>query len=231
MIFLRLIFSAGVMAVLFGSCGSGKKSRDPGPVSGETKKEIAPPQSTNNQEVVVRGRWTINVSSSGPRELRAAGETSHGNSKQVMEGNVAEKVSFIVLNKNFVTPISDGLASYGSLDVSTLSDNSLRVCGADGVTRCTDALLRVYTTGTAGDGLWSQIEGVGLPITSGSLKVGKDPAGAAVVATKKIDANARVIKLSDFTTATELKVPFVVNFTDSAAGTYGTTLVVEYILK
>ena len=145
---------------------------------------------------------------------------------------VAAAVTFTVSATNFVTPTPSGIASYGTLDISALSDNALRICG-NGNQKCTTAAIRMYTTGTTGDGLWSVTEGYGLPITTtGGTTVGLNAAGAATAATFAIAPNKRTLSLADLSASSPMQIPLSVNFSDAAAASdYSTTVVIEYVTQ
>ncbi len=178
-----------------------------------------------DRPVIVRAHWEMPMSSDGTLALLGS-----ANSEQAIAATVAANVTFAVANDRFITPSPVGIASYGSLDVTALRDNDLRVCGPSGNARCTTAAVRVYTVGTAGAGLWSTVEGYGLPITSKSAVIGLDVAGAVTAASVAV-GSTKVMKLTDFTASARLEVPISVDFTDAAAGSYASKLVVEYFVQ
>lgn len=176
---------------------------------------------------VVRGRWELPMGY-GAAPMALADRAS---STQPMTATVAQNVTYTVDNAGFVTPPNpSGVASFGTLDISALRDNALRVCGTNGSTRCTTAALRLYSRGTPGPGLWNATNAYGLPITTGTASVGLDQAGAAVLATLTL-GNRNVVRLRDFTTTPKFTVPVAADFDDAAAGSYATTLVLEYVLQ
>jgi len=195
---------------------------------------------------VVRGTWMLELTTdTRPASMGASfrmlsedgitlapDNVSRGTTQQPINGIVPENVSFTVSSTGFLAPtITNGVVSYGTLNVTALRDNSLRICGTGRNQRCTTGIVRIYSTGTTGPGLWSEVEGYGLPITSGTSTVGLGAANAAVAGTHTIAASRRVLTLSQFTTTGSLAIPISVDFTDAAAGTYSTTLVVEYALQ
>jgi hypothetical protein len=129
---------------------------------------------------------------------------------------------------------SNNVVDFGYLAISGLSDNNLRVCGAAGNERCGTAQIRMYTTGVAGAGIWNDADAWGAPITAAlegteaTGTVGLDVAGAVVLQSVAIPATTRVLRLSDITPAPRYNVK--ADFTDAGAGTYTTTLVLEYVL-
>jgi hypothetical protein len=185
---------------------------------------------------VLRARWEIDVASGidgGHRSLRATGArfATKGSATQGISATVAAAVTFTVDVSNFQNAVpTSGVTSFGSLDVTALRDNALRVCG-NGNQKCTSGTIRVYTSGTAGDGLWSDVEGYGLPIKTGASVIGLGAANAVTASTTTFGANVRVLKLADFTSSPALVIPVSVDFTDAAAASYSSTLVVEYVLN
>jgi hypothetical protein len=77
--------------------------------------------------------------------------------------------------------------------------------------------------------LSNAVDGYGLPISSGANNIGLDAAGAYIAATAAI-GNKRVLKLTDFGGST-VPVPVSADFSDAAAGSYATTIVVEYVVQ
>ena len=181
---------------------------------------------------VVRGRWEIPIQqANGSQRLNVDSKALlQGASRtKPISGTVAAQVTFTLIDTNFVTPPATGIASYGRLDISELRDNSLRVCGTNGTTRCTKAGLRVYSSGTPQKGLWNSIDSYGAPIVTGAQEVGLDVAGSAVLQTITLGTQG-IVKLTDFSTTGTVQIPISVNFTDAPSGSYASTLVVEYYL-
>ena len=95
-------------------------------------------------------------------------------------------------------------------------------------------MIRTYTTGRAGPGVWNDEDAYGAPIAASmdptlpGGTVGLDPAGAYVLQSIAIPPSKHTIKLSDFTPAPRYN--YKADFTEAGAGTYSTTLVVEYVL-
>lgn len=135
----------------------------------------------------------------------------------------------------FVMPAaSNAVLSFGEITISDLFDNDLRVCGATGKVKCTQAFIQMYTTGVAGSGVWNAIDGYGMPISAslaGSTPstVGLTAASAAVVQTHTLTGSKNVFRLRDLTVAPVYEVN--ADFSDAGAGSYATTLVVEYGLR
>ena len=179
--------------------------------------------------IIIRAHLEIPIIVGGGTDGRYLVDISRGTANQPMSITIAPNVTFTVSNTNFKTPTPSGVASFGSLDLTAMLDNSLRVCGATGNQKCVRALIRTYTTGQPGAGMWNTVEGYGLPITSGGSVVGL-LAAPAILASLDVTAK-RVVHLSDFTSTPTYPSPYAVDFTDAASGLYATTLVLEYVLQ
>lgn len=133
-----------------------------------------------------------------------------------------------------VPTIQNGVVDFGYLAIGSLMDNNLRVCGVAGNERCNTALIRTYTIGTAGPGIWNEVDQYGAPI-SASLAgtpptgtVGLNAENAVVLQSMAIPPTKYTLKLSDFVPTPRYN--FLADFTEAGAGVYTTTLVIEYVL-
>lgn len=144
----------------------------------------------------------------------------------------APNATMTINTDQFTIPsISNTLLNFGSIAIDALMDNDLRVCGDKGNRKCTQAVIRVYTTGQAGGGLYNSDAGYGIPITSsaatgGDVEVGFEMQNAAVIQAHAIPNNKHVLKLSDFSPAPVFQIKS--DFTEAGAGSFSTTLVIEY---
>jgi hypothetical protein len=177
---------------------------------------------------ISRGKVVVEVVQDEMAEILGTGRRTY-----TIRATVKASTRFTISTANFGTPASpiDGELSYGSLDVSALRDNNLRVCGSNGSQRCTAAKIRIYTEGTPGPGLWNAADGYGLPIRSAGHDVGLNAAGAHDVATIAVGPNAAVLQLADFTAAPPLAIPVAVDFSSAGVGSYRSTLVLEYLTQ
>jgi hypothetical protein len=216
------ILVIGALAIAVAACG--RDDEHGSDASPQSHDEGAPAPFDPEQPYLIRAQWVVPLGGGAQTTLAPPSES------QAIGGQVSPSVSFALSNANFVTPEAVGIASYGSLDVTELRDNALRVCGTSGDQMCAAAHIRIYTTGTPMPGLYSDSEGYGAPILTGAQTIGLGPAGAATLASVAIGAK-RVLKLSDFTAVTPLLVPVAVDFSSAPAGTYRSTLVVEYVLQ
>jgi hypothetical protein len=130
---------------------------------------------------------------------------------------------------SFQTPtISNAVLDFGFLQLSQLLDNDLKVCGATGKEKCQTAFIRMYTTGTPSAGLYNTVDQYGAPIQAGQTTlstVGLNSSGALYLQTLTLPNSKNVLRLTDFPNP---KYNVKVDFTDAGAGTYATTLVLEY---
>lgn len=144
----------------------------------------------------------------------------------------APSTTMTVDTSGFTIPtISNTNLSFGELKISVLSDNNLRVCGSSGRAKCSAAVIRMYTTGTAGSGLYNAADGYGMPILAklGSmtaLTVGLETANAAIMQSYTIPNSQNVFRLNDLQPAPVYAMSS--DFTEAGAGDYSTTLVIEY---
>lgn len=120
--------------------------------------------------------------------------------------------------------------SLGSVSLATINDNNLKVCGVGGNTKCTSAVIRVYTTGSIA-GFVNTDDAYGAPVFTGTLNpntaLGLNAAGSVPVQTLSIPANKNKVRLSDFPSPTYAVTS---DFSNAGAGSYSMTYVVEYVL-
>lgn len=146
--------------------------------------------------------------------------------------NNAASVTFTLNAATFTAGTFTGnTLSLGSFTITALRDNNLKVCTPGGTTKCTTAILRVYSTGTV-TGFVNTTDGTyGAPIFTSGL----NPTTALVLATPgtpidQINGMAttkHTVNLADFSTPTHTVTS---DFTDAGSGNYSVTFVVEYAL-
>lgn len=143
----------------------------------------------------------------------------------------APNVTFTVNNANFIAGTMTGdTLSLGNLSLTALDDNHLKVCNPGGNTKCTNAAIRMYTTGSVA-GFVHQSDNYGLPVYAGTLNpstaLGLNAVGSVQVQTLTIAGNKKRVKLSDFPTPTYAVTS---DFTNAGSGSYSMSLVLEYVL-
>jgi hypothetical protein len=130
-----------------------------------------------------------------------------------------------------VPPLTGDTLNLGILSISALKDNDLRVCGTNGKTKCTKAIVRMYTTGQAGAGLWNTLDGYGAPLKAGlsgnpMQTTGLNAVAAVTLQEYTIPSTKNVLNLSDLSQATSYAIE--ADFSNAGAGSYQTTIVLEY---
>jgi hypothetical protein len=225
----RIFVVAGLM-VAFSSIGCGQS------VELTHTPQLAPVSTPDEHGVVIKARSTFQVTTgngghAGLWDLLIPSALASGN--QSVNTTLAAATTFVLDNSLFTVPsnpVAFAVNDFGFLRLTSLQDNNLNVCGSNGHTHCGTALIRMYTTGTAGAGLWNSIDQFGAPISAGQstlATVGLTSAGAATMQQIAVANNKHVVTLADFTNP---KYDVSVDFTSAGAGSYSTTVVVEYAL-
>lgn len=133
-------------------------------------------------------------------------------------------------SKMSVPTITNALLEFGKAELSDLFDNNISVCGSSRNKKCGTAYIRMYTIGQNGAGIWNDAIKWGAPIYANRtgdprLTVGLNAANAVIVQKFAIPANKNVVRIQDFPSpAYEMRA----DFTEAGAGSYSTTLVIEY---
>lgn len=120
----------------------------------------------------------------------------------------------------------------GSISIATLSDNNLKICNPGGNTKCTQAIMRVYTTGAvAGFVNISDSPQYGAPVYVGTLNpstaITLNSPGVAVQQVTGMAASKHTVVLSDFPTPTYAVTS---DFSNAGTGSYSMGFVLEYAL-
>jgi hypothetical protein len=215
---LILSFAASAVALVSGCARSGSELPTPAP-------QI---QNGITNDFVSKSKFTAIVSSDGKIAEFAL---SNPSSLPVTVVNSASSTMQVDTSGFQIPQISNAVLNFGNLKISDLMDNDLKVCGTSGHTRCGSAVIRIYTSGTAGPGLYNAADGYGAPITAAlgagpDLTVGLDAANSAVVQTYAIPNGKNVLRLSDFLVVPNYLIKS--DFTNAGAGSYATKIVIEY---
>lgn len=193
----------------------------------------------NQDGVVVKARLVMNISSSSDPTVNPAtppNASELGSPSGTLPVSVinAPSTSMTVDTTQFAIPtITNTLLDFGYLNISALLDNNLNVCGTTGKVHCGTAIIRIYTTGQAGAGVYNSVDQFGAPLTagisgSGMVAVGLTVSGAGILQSMTIPSTKHTVKLADFTPTPHYDVK--ADFTDAGQGTYATTIVLEYAL-
>lgn len=148
---------------------------------------------------------------------------------------VAPNTAFTIDVSKLIPTMNDTILDIGSLTVTALDANQLRVCGTNQNQKCSKAVIRIYTQPLQA---WPSVEGFvntsygyGTPVTAGKTTadqvVGLGAANSALVQTYSIPNNLNRVRLNHFPSPT-FKVAS--DFSNGGSGTYNMTLVVELAL-
>lgn len=159
-------------------------------------------------------------------------------SESVTVTYVQAENSTMTLNTTALVPSmsTDGnTLDLGSITISDLRANKLKICGAGGNEKCTSAIIRIYTqelVGFAGiGGFVNKTDGYGIDTYAGKSTadtlVGLTSTNAATVQSYTIPSSDNKINLSDFPSPTYL---MEVDFSNGGAGSYEMTIIVELAL-
>lgn len=202
---------------------------------------IAPePGPRENDDAIVRGVAAFTISAEKENEfaklfnsLLMPSAFAVSTASTVVTYNNAPSVQFTINVASFVAGSFTGdTLSLGSISISALKDNNLKVCNPGGNTKCTTAILRVYTTGaTAGFVNTSDTPQYGVPVyTTGDNPTTAVPLlspGVSLDTLSGMAASKHTVKLSDFTPTT---FQVSADFANGGSGNYSMTYVVEYAL-
>ena len=122
----------------------------------------------------------------------------------------------------FSMPDDDTL-SLGNIKVNRLRTNKLRICGANGTTKCNRSAIRVYTT----DGFKHDETLNTLPVTMDNLLVGTGEANATVLDTYVISPTDWVVKKNDHT---NIDYDLDIDMSNGGYGSYSMSLIIEVVL-
>lgn len=176
-------------------------------------------------QYVVKGSWSAIIYHSEDGLNLSKSKFSFDSSTQV-----GRHTDFKVSDDYYSAPESliDGVYSFGKFSLAKLRDNNLNVCGDSKDERCQSAAIRIYTTGTPGEGYWNFEENYGLPIYTGNLNVPHLNENALFV--DEIDLTGiRVLKLEHFSDKVK-NIPISIDFSDAVYGEYQTEIIIDYIL-
>lgn len=213
-----------ILGLFLTACGQeGGNAWTPGDESHGTPVVVA------EDDVVVRGRAEVAITmepeSDGRKFLYATGSTT------VTYTNVASTNFSINVAALVPGSITGNTLSLGHVDLATLSDNNLKVCNPGGSTKCTQAIIRIFTTGSI-SGFVHNTDNYGAPIFAGTLNpstaIGLNAAGSVQVQTVSISGTKHKLNLSDFPSPA---YPVSVDMSNAGAGSYSANFTIEYTLS
>jgi hypothetical protein len=237
----KKLASLYVIALALGACTNASN-----PLSGGTLPGVS--SASGPRTVLAKAYLDISKSSAGIVSARIA---SPSNS---MFGAITDPgIDVTVTNDatriftaQMVNPLSgnasDNAVTLGTIEINTLLDNSLSLCG-DGTVKCTGAVISAYTDNAAGaagaavSGLYNSASATSVPLMI-SLAAGGAPVAVPMMGGVNVDLESIDISASSVTSV--LKSSFAVlggagvelaaDFTDSASGVYHSRLVLVYSL-
>jgi hypothetical protein len=229
---MRILWTGLLAVLVFSGCGSQTGSQSPAPVTS------GGPTTPSDFIVKAQALVDLNVGSESmelEQPFASSSPAPSASGSIPVSVTVTASTSMTINSSSFAVPtLTSSLLSFGTLGISALSDNNLALCGNAGNQHCSNAMIRIYTTGQSGAGLWNNAGGYGAPITAGFVggtmqTVGLNEAGAAVLETYSIPTATNVMHLSNFTPVPTFQVN--VDFSNAGVGSYQTTLVIEYALS
>lgn len=129
---------------------------------------------------------------------------------------------------NPVEAVDEDSIDMGTVEVSNININKLDICDPGGNTKCTSAIIRIYTVEQPGwpgiEGFVNTDDGYGLPILADGANIGLGVAGAVTLDSYVIPANRRRVKGSHFT---DLIYAVIVDLDNAGNGNYAVTLRIE----
>ena len=199
-------------------------------------------------DAVVRARATIQVTGDDANIVYNAiqnlfmGTAYAANATITVTYTNTASVTFALNTASFAPTTIDGndVLDMGSITVTALKDNNLKVCNPGGNTKCTNAFIRMYTTGeitpSSGESVAGFIHTTDLygatvwadKAAAPSQVVGKGAINASVVQSYTVPSNVNKIRLTNFPTPT---YNVDSDFSNAGSGNYSMVFVVEYALN
>jgi len=230
---MKSVFVLLVALLTLAGCGS-----EPPQSSNGSAESLPPVGQPLADDSVIRGRAEFQVSASNDtafhkfiKELLPYAYAATGG--YTVTYTNAAAVSFTINVAAFAAAgFSGDILSLGHVDLASLDDNSLKVCGVGGNQKCVKGIIRVYTTGLVSGFVNTDDGSYGAPVYAGSLNpttaVGLNSAGAAQVQVVNIANNKNRLRLSDFSSP---QYNVNADFANAGSGNYSMNFVVEYILS
>lgn len=230
---MKSVFVLLVALLTLAGCGSDAPQNNGG--SAEALPPVGQPLPDDS---IVRGRAQFQVSASNDtafnkffKELMPYAYAATGG--YTVTYTNAASVSFTINVAAFAAAgFSGDTLSLGHVDLASLDDNNLKICGVGGNQKCQKAIIRVYTTGSVSGFVNTDDGAYGAPVYAGSLNpltaVGLNSAGAVQVQVVTIAGNKNRLRLSDFSSP---QYNVNADFANAGSGNYSMNFVVEYVLS
>lgn len=199
---------------------------------------VAPPQVVQGDlaPMVVKSRASIVISTNDTDGISVVTNeqfAARGANKNLPINVTNPAVSTATFNvASFKVPkVTNAVLNFGSIAMTGLTDNDLEVCGPTANQRCNNAVIRMYTTGVAGAGLYNDAGKYGMPLTAklgtnAASAIGLEVANATVVYSYAIPAGQHAVVQANLSPAPTFQMSS--DFTNAGAGSYSTTLIIEY---
>ncbi len=231
----RLMKTLFFFSTLLMASACGSKESNPAPAQNNL-----PEVGSSQNGVVIKSQALINLTTDAPslaqHLFRAFWSVAYAASGSTTVTVVNAPNTTMTLDTSAWNPptIKNAVLDFGYLTISSLFDNNLNVCGPSGNSKCKNAVVQIYSTGPAGAGMWNSVDAYGAPITAGldsstPSSVNLNVANAATLETTPIAANLHVWSNTGFLPAPRYDVK--VDFSNAGAGSYTTTLVIQYGLS
>jgi len=114
----------------------------------------------------------------------------------------------------------------GALVIDAIRINKLKVCGVGEDTKCTNALIRIYSTG-AHEGFINTTDGYGVPFLADGNVIGLTDSASLSLDSYTIPANDRRLRNNDFT---DLSYDLTIDMSNAGVGDYEADLTIELLL-
>jgi len=195
---------------------------------------LEPVGSPTSDGSVVHGRAIITVTNQQPtamnklfQKIFIAQAYAQSNSSTVTYTDADTTVFTVNTTSLGATGFTGTTLNLGKIALAAISDNNLEVCGTNGTTQCTTAVVRVYTTGSIA-GFVNTAGSYGAPVYSGTTTpVGLTVANAVVLKSVNLPATKHAVIPTDFPAA---NYTITSDFSNAGAGSYSMTFVIEYAL-
>lgn len=173
-----------------------------------------------------------------PKALAYTGSTPPSATVNITYTNAASS-SFSLTSGSISTSPTfslDGLTlDFGSVSLSNLDDNKLKVCGGIGTqagvgtTKCNTAIVRVYAASGDADGVFcNSADLYCVPMKVNGSVFGVGAANAQNVLTYNIPASTNRLRKSQLGVTSW---PLDADMSNAGTGNYSATIIVEYVLK